>query len=101
MLNKEMHVRTYLQQDETKTDTLDGIKYTKPQPKGDTQVWSCVAGPGDIERKGRGTPQHLTPTRCTETDGEDRQQPSVRFAEVRKDSEHHCPDTNEEAEDEK
>ena len=47
------HVQTRerLQENETETDTLDGIENTEPQPEADTKVWSCVACPRDVKRK--------------------------------------------------
>lgn len=58
-----------------------------------------MACPRDVEREGRRAPEHLAPTRGAEADGEDGQQPRVRFAEVGEDADEDGPDDDEEQND--
>ena len=91
---------TYLEQDHTQTDTLDGIQDTKPQPQRDAEMVAGVACPWQVETHGRRSPQHLTPPRGAETDSEDGQQPGMRLREVGEDEHEEGPYEDEEHDDE-
>ena len=56
--------------------------------------------PWDVERERGRAPKHLTPARSAESDGEDRQQPGVRLAEVSEDTDEDGPNDDEEQNDE-
>jgi hypothetical protein len=50
---------TDLKQDHSETNALNSVQNTEPQPQAKTEVRSCVAGPWNVQRKGRRPPEHL------------------------------------------
>lgn len=75
----DMETRQRLQENHTQTDTLDGVQDSEPKPETGSEVGSDGSSPGDVEGETRRSPEHLTPSRTTETNCEDTKDPRVRL----------------------
>lgn len=86
------------QEDETDTSILDGIEKAEPEPETARYECGCdvAASPWEVETEGAGSPEHLCPSWCTETDGEDGQPPWVTLGDECKERETGAPATDEE-----
>ena len=64
--------RQRLQKDHTEADALDRVQGAEPEPEGPTRQSASEGGtrPRDPLPHARDGPQHLTPARRTEADGE-------------------------------
>lgn len=94
-----MESRQRLQQRHTQSDSLNRVKHSQPQPGELRQVGPEVACPRKVVADSRHRPEHLAPSRCTETDGKDRQQPRVDLGVSRQTPQEDRPDADEENDD--
>ena len=92
-----------LQQHHTKPNTLYRVEEAKPEPEtaaGERTGDRAARHPRDPVADAGYAPEHLSPARCTEADGEDGQEPGMASTELREEKEERRPDNDEEGQDE-
>lgn len=87
------------QEDETDTSILDGVEQAEPEPEASRckRRRDIAASPWEEEAEGAGSPEHLRPAGCAETDGEDGQPPWVALGDESKERKAHAPAADKES----
>jgi len=73
----DMETREGLEEDHAQTNTLDGIEDPQPEPQRKTDPGSSTSRPWNVQSDGGDAPEHLAPTRRTDTNCEDGKEPRM------------------------
>lgn len=86
-----METTERLEEGHAESDSLDGVEHAEPEPEAGPEEGTGRAGPREHEADAARAPEHLAPSRRSETDGEDREEPRVNLGEAREHEEDEGP----------